>query len=147
MEITSPAFETFGEIPLKYSCNGEDINPPLTISEVPDNAHSLALIADDPDAMMGTFTHWVIWNIDPKIGEIKEGEVPEDAVEGINSGSQVGYTGPCPPRGKHRYFFKLYALDKVLEVNPDYTKEDLMEAMEDRVVDSAELVGTYGDME
>lgn len=144
MEITSSAFVHFGHIPKKYTCEDENISPPLSIADVPDTAQALVLIADDPDAPGTIFTHWVVWNIDPRATNIPEGELPMGAIEGQNDAGSIGYTGPCPPPGpRHRYFFKLYALDKILELRPDSTKAELVNAMSDHVLVETDLVGLY----
>ncbi|MBI2611769.1 YbhB/YbcL family Raf kinase inhibitor-like protein [Candidatus Gottesmanbacteria bacterium] len=143
MKITSNAFENNQPIPDKYTCDGNNVNPPLTISEVPDNAKSLVLIMDDPDAPVGTWVHWLVWNIDPKANEIVENGVPQNAVEGTTSFGKAGYGGPCPPSGTHRYFFKLYALDNTLQLSSSFTKEDLEKAMNGHTLDKAELIGFY----
>lgn len=143
MQIQSPEFNHGDLIPEKYTCDGEDISPPLVISDVPERAKSLALIMDDPDAPGRVWTHWVFWNIEPDTDEISEGELPYGAVEGITSAKVRGYHGPCPPSGKHRYFFKLFALDMVLEIFEDADKEALEEAMKGHTLAKAELMGTY----
>jgi hypothetical protein len=120
------------------------MNPPLSISEVPAQAKSIALIMDDPDAPVGTWVHWVLWNVDPKTAQIPE-KAGKLGVDGTNSFRRPGYGGPCPPRGhgKHRYFFKIYALDTILPLKPGSGKADLENAMQGHVIDSAELMGTY----
>src|SRR5437879_6565204 len=118
MEISSPMFEDSVAIPKKYTCDGENINPALTFTAVPVTARSLVLIMDDPDAPSGTFTHWIMWNMDPETILIDEDSFPPDAVQGLNSTGKPGYTGPCPPSGVHRYFFRLFALDTVLDLPP-----------------------------
>ncbi len=143
MQLTSSAFDYGKPIPSKYTCDGENINPPLTIKDVPEEARSLVLIVDDPDAPMGTFTHWTVWNIDPAITLIPEGWVPEGAVEGKTSFGRMGYGGPCPPSGTHRYFFKLYALDKELILDPSADVRELELAMQGHILAQAELMGTY----
>lgn len=142
MKIISPAFESNSKIPSKYTCDGENINPPLTFSDVPEEAKSLVLIVDDPDAPMGNWTHWLAFNIDPKTIGIAENSKFSNAEEGITNFGSKGYGGPCPPSGTHRYFFKLYALDIVLILNnPD--KEILENAMQGHILEKAELVGLY----
>jgi len=143
MKIESSAFSNNQFIPAKYTCDGEDINPPLKISEVPKGAKSLVLIVDDPDAPMGTWLHWTVWNISPEIEEIPENNVPEGAVEGITDFGKLGYGGPCPPSGIHRYFFKLYALDKSLELESSAKSKDIEKAMEGYILDQAQLIGMY----
>ncbi len=143
MKITSSAFENNGFIPARYTCQGEDINPPLSWSDIPRGTESLALIVDDPDAPDGAFVHWLVWNIALDTQEIAENSVPEEAVEGANSGGQPSYMGPCPPSGTHRYFFKIYALDTKLSLPAGEDKEILRETMEGHVLGRAQLIGRY----
>lgn len=143
LELTSSAFEPGGAIPLKYTCDGEDVNPPLTISKVMGGASSLVLIVDDPDAPNGDWVHWLVWDIDPGTTEIAENRGPEGAIQGKTSFGAPGYGGPCPPSGTHRYFFKLYVLDKKLELDSSADKGQLLEAMEGHVLEQAELMGRY----
>ncbi len=144
MRISSSAFQDGGAIPKAYTCDGGGAHPPISISDVPAKAASLAMIVDDPDAPHGTFVHWVIWNIPPKIGSIGEGEVPAGAVQGSSSAGTARWAPPCPPSGTHRYVFTLYALDVVPNLNPGATKEALLSAMGGHIVEKAELVGRYG---
>jgi Raf kinase inhibitor-like YbhB/YbcL family protein len=139
--ITSPVFTNNNFIPEKYSCDGDGINPPIFIEKVPERTESLALIMDDPDAASGTFVHWIIWNIDPALSQIAEDSVP--GVEGLNSGGRKGYTGPCPPSSKHRYFFKVFALDSMVSLNANSKKGDLEKAMEGHVLAKGEIMGLY----
>jgi len=141
MKITSSVFDNNKQIPSKYTCNGENINPPLAFSDVPESAKSLALIVDDPDAPKGTWTHWVIFNIPTKIMEIKENSAP--GTQGITSFGKAGYGGPCPPSGTHRYFFKLYALDTVLLLAEKADKKTVEDAMQNHVLSNAEIIGLY----
>ena len=143
MRIESSAFESGAEIPSRFTCDGESINPPLIFKIVPENAKSLALIVDDPDAPSGIWVHWVLWNIPPTVTEIKEGSTPAGAVAGINSGSKNAFSAPCPPGGIHRYFFKLYALDKVFDLPATSTSEDLSNAMEGHIMSESRLMGIY----
>lgn len=144
MKITSPNFEQNTVIPKKFTCEGGNGNPELTIEGVPENTKSLALIMDDPDAPNGTFIHWLLWNIDPKPSPIKEGAPPEKALEGKNSNGKIGYIGPCPPPGKpHRYFFKLYALDAVLDVPAGSSKDALEAEINKHLLAKTELIGMY----
>ncbi|MCX7771085.1 MAG: YbhB/YbcL family Raf kinase inhibitor-like protein [Proteobacteria bacterium] len=143
MRITSPAFSNNTLIPKKYTCDGEDVNPPLEFHEVPANAKSLALIVDDPDAPMGTWVHWVLFNIPPNYKGIEENSVPEGAIEGINDFKKLKYGGPCPPSGTHRYFFKLYALDSLINLKGTIKKDDLERAMKGHIIEKAELIGLY----
>jgi Raf kinase inhibitor-like YbhB/YbcL family protein len=143
LSITSPAFLSDEAIPAKYTCDGADINPPFLISGIPEKTKSLALIADDPDAPVGNWNHWVFWNVDPKITEITEDSIPAGAVLGTNSFGRLTYGGPCPPSGTHRYFFKLYALDSMLDLPEGSKKDDLEKAMEGHIFDEANLMGRY----
>lgn len=143
MEIKSSAFQHNKNIPSKYTCDGRNINPPLQFSDIPENSKSLVLISDDPDAPMGTWVHWIIWNIDPKTTEIAEDSVPGGVIEGTTSFGETGYGGPCPPSGVHRYFFKLYALDIKLDLPSSAKKEDLEKAMQNHILASAEIIGLY----
>lgn len=143
MKISSPAFGNNEKIPAKFTCDGENLNPPLTISEVPENAKSLVLIADDPDAPGRTFVHWTVWNIPPDTREIAEGAKPAGASEGLTDFGKTGYGGPCPPSGTHRYFFKLYALDTTLQLSQSSQKADIEAAMQGHILAQTELVGLY----
>lgn len=143
LKVSSSAFENNGNIPRKYTCDGMDVNPPLIIENVPTEARSLALIIDDPDAPMGTWVHWVVWNIDPKISEIKEDTVPKGSVQGINDFRKHEYGGPCPPSGTHRYFFKLYALNALLDLSLNSLKADLERVMKGHVIAQAQVIGLY----
>ena len=143
LRISSRAFKHNEMIPSKYTCDGEDVNPPLAIEGVPENTKSLALIADDPDAPRGTWVHWVVWNIDPKTKEIPERSIPKGAAQGMTDFRKQGYGGPCPPSGTHRYFFKLYALDAVLKPGNSATKADLEGSMKGHILDHAETIGLY----
>lgn len=143
MTISSPAFNNNSNIPAKYTCDGENINPPLQFGNVPESARSLVLIVDDPDAASGTWVHWTVWNMDPKIKEIKEKSVPSGSVQGATSSGGAGYGGPCPPTGTHRYFFKLYALDAKIDLSSDAKASDLMRTVNGLIIDEAELVGLY----
>lgn len=143
IKVTSSVFSEGEEIPQKYSCDGENIHPPLTIEGVPAEAQSLVIIMDDPDAPQGTFTHWLLWNLEPTVQEIEENVDPEDAVYGENDAGQVGYAGPCPPSGTHRYFFKVYALDNFLDIPHDSTRQELEKYLEGHIIDEGELVGKY----
>jgi len=142
MILTSPAFEHGKAIPKQYSCDGGGAAPVLQISDVPKRAKSLALIMEDPDAPMGTFIHWLVWNIAPDSPVLSKNELAK-YFQGKNSAEKLGYLGPCPPHGTHRYVFKLYALDAALTLQPGATKHHLVAAMTGHVVEQAELVGTY----
>ncbi|MBI2551718.1 YbhB/YbcL family Raf kinase inhibitor-like protein [Candidatus Uhrbacteria bacterium] len=143
MRIESPAFGQNERIPKKYTCDGEDVNPPLTIADVPEGTKSLALIHDDPDATDGTWVHWTVWNITPDTRALEEGKVPQGAMEGTQSWGRTGYGGPCPPSGAHRYFFKLYALDATLDLPASTDAQGLTSAMEGHILAQAELIGLY----
>ena len=138
--IASSVFENKGLIPAKYTCDGDDINPPLQIEGIPENAESLVLIVDDPDAPMGTWDHWIVWNI-PPTEKIEENSVP--GVEGLNDFRRRSYGGPCPPSGTHRYFFKVCALDTELNLKPNSRKKDVEIAMRGRVLAQGEILGLY----
>ncbi|MBI2877475.1 MAG: YbhB/YbcL family Raf kinase inhibitor-like protein [Candidatus Tectomicrobia bacterium] len=150
LEIHSSAFTTGNPIPQKYSCDGPDLSPPLSWTAPPAGTQSLALIMDDPDAPVGTWVHWVLYDLPATIHELPEGvptqeTLPNGARQGINDFKQIGYGGPCPPRGPaHRYFFKLYALDQGVGLPPRATKEQLLQAMEGHILGQAELMGRYG---
>jgi Raf kinase inhibitor-like YbhB/YbcL family protein len=149
MQLTSTAFAEGGDIPARYTCDGQDFAPPLRWTQPPDGTKSLALILEDPDAGQGTFTHWVIYNVSPNTHSLEEGtpvapELPDGARQGQNSRRNVGYTGPCPPGSSHRYFFRLYALDSMLEVPAGGNKQVLLAAMEGHVLAQAELMARYG---
>ncbi|MDP3988432.1 MAG: YbhB/YbcL family Raf kinase inhibitor-like protein [Candidatus Levybacteria bacterium] len=143
MKITSPAFEHNQKIPAKYSCDSQGVNPLLNFSDIPSNVKSLVLIVDDPDAPIGTFIHWVVFNIDPQVLEVQENSVPRGGIEGNSSLGKPGWVAPCPPTGTHRYFFKLYALDKMLNLDPGIDFETLQNAMSGHILDTAEVIGLY----
>jgi Raf kinase inhibitor-like YbhB/YbcL family protein len=143
LQITSPAFEYGGSIPSKYTCEGENVNPPLSIPVFPAEAKSLVLIVEDPDAAGKTFDHWIVWNIFP-VDIIKENSIP--GVEGRNGFGKINYSGPCPPTGTHRYFFKLYALDAMLDIKEGSEKDVVEKAMQEHVIASGEIMGTYRKM-
>jgi Raf kinase inhibitor-like YbhB/YbcL family protein len=143
LTVTSSAFAEGAAIPVKYTCDGSDASPPLVIGAVPAGTRSLAMIMDDPDAPVGTWVHWVAWNIPPQIREIPENGLPSGTMQGLNSWKRNDYGGPCPPSGTHRYFFKLYALDSLLTLTPASTKADLEHAMQGHVLASGQLMGTY----
>ena len=143
MKIKSSAFENNQNIPSKYTCDGQDINPPLEFLGVPKEAKTLALIVDDPDAPNGNWDHWIVFNIAASIKTIEEGKASKGATEIRNDFGKTSYGGPCPPSEKHRYFFKLYALDSKLELDFSARKKDLLEAMEGHILDKAELIGLY----
>jgi hypothetical protein len=144
MKIESPSFRNNEMIPSKYTCDGANVNPPLLISGTPEDAKSLVLIVDDPDAPSKTWVHWIVWNIDPNTKEILENTIPEGAVEGMTDFGKQGYGGPCPPSGIHHYHFKIYALDITISLDSSASVVDIKEAMQDHILDSAELIGLYG---
>ena len=141
LSIKSPAFQHNSPIPKKYSCDGQDTNPPITIEGAPKETKSFALIVDDPDAPGGTFDHWVVWNIPAATNKIPENSKP--GAEGLNGARHQGYMGPCPPSGTHRYFFKVYALDTELSLGAKSTKKDLEKTMQGHTVAKGELIGLY----
>lgn len=143
MKIFSAGFANQEKIPVKYTCDNNDINPPIGISEAPKNAKSLALIMDDPDAPSGRWIHWLLWNIDPSTSAIEENSIPRDALSGKNDFNKIQYGGPCPQTGMHRYVFTLYALDKKLDLREGSTVSDLEIAMDEHIIEKAELVGVY----
>lgn len=140
MRLTSTEFADNEFIPKKFTCEGEDINPPLIIEKIPADAKSLALIIDDPDAPMGTWVHWVVYNISV-ISRIDENSIPGE--QGVNDSGRRDYGGPCPPSGTHRYFFKIYALDVKLNLKAGLARQDLEKAMQGHILDKAELIGLY----
>jgi len=143
MKITSSVFSEGGTIPDKYAKAGQNVNPPLRIEGTPADAKSLLLIMDDPDAPVGLFTHWLVWNIDPKTPEITENSVPKGAVQGTNDYPGSGYDGPQPPSGTHRYYFKVFALDQTLDLKPGAKRKEVDAAMRGHVIAQGELMGRY----
>lgn len=146
--FSSPAFGHGQPIPAVYTCKGRDISPPLTWSDLPQGTKSLALIMDDPDAPMGTWVHWVIYNIPSTRTGLEEAIPSEErladgSLQGKNSWRRIGYGGPCPPSGTHRYYFRLYALDSMLSLAPGATKEQLLQAMQGHILAQAEWMGTF----
>jgi Raf kinase inhibitor-like YbhB/YbcL family protein len=141
--LTSPAFSDGEAIPPRYTCEGANLSPPLSWSGLPEGTRSLALIMDDPDAPVGTFTHWLAWGIDPEVGGLAAGE--RAPVEGRNDFGVTGYGGPCPPpgHGPHRYFFRLYALDSEVGLHPGAIRKELERALEGHLLGEAVLVGVY----
>ncbi|MFH1398356.1 MAG: YbhB/YbcL family Raf kinase inhibitor-like protein [Candidatus Omnitrophota bacterium] len=140
MNISSPEFNHNQSIPSKFTCEGKNINPALIIDVLPKDAQSLALIVDDPDAPMGTWVHWVVFDI-PLINKIDENSIP--GKQGITSSGKKDFHGPCPPSGTHRYFFKIYALDTKLNLKEGISKKELEAAMQGHILDKAELIGLY----
>lgn len=143
MKVASPAFQEGGTIPEKFSRNGQNVNPELRIEGAPAEAKSLALIVDDPDAPVGLFTHWLVWNIDPKAAEIAENSVPKGGVQGTNDFPGQHYDGPQPPSGTHRYYFKIFALDRTLDLKPGAKRREVDAAMKGHVIAQGQLMGKY----
>lgn len=143
MKLESSAFGNNQNIPSKYTCDGDDINPPLAISDVPEGVKSLVLIIDDPDAPAGDWVHWTLWNIDPGTKDIAENSIPAGGVEGMTDFGKPGWGGPCPPTGVHHYQFKLYALDSELGLGTNAKKADIEKAMEGHILGQTQLVGLY----
>jgi Raf kinase inhibitor-like YbhB/YbcL family protein len=148
MRIESPAFEPEGPIPPEHTCDGKDVSPPLAWTDPPASTASFALICDDPDAPAGTWVHWVLWNIPPVERRLAKGiartaELTGGARQGTNDFRRLGYGGPCPPSGTHRYFFRLFALDATLNLSAGATRKELERAMSGHVLGQAELMGKY----
>lgn len=148
MDISSKAFLEGGMIPAKYTCDGENVSPPLEWTNVPSGTKSFALISDDPDAPAGTWVHWVIYNIPPEVTKLDEQIKPEKEFktgmrQGNNDWPKIGYGGPCPPSGTHRYYFKLYAVDALLDLKPGATKFQVLQAMKGHVLAEAQLMAKY----
>ncbi len=149
IQLTSSGFTEGAAIPRKYTCDGANVSPPLTWSNLPQGTKSLALIADDPDAPAGTWVHWVLYGVSPSASGLPEGVAATDTVldgarQGTNDFRRIGYGGPCPPRGNpHRYFFKVYALDTALTLTAGVTKEELLRTMEGHILAQGQLMGTY----
>ena len=148
IKITSSAFEDGGLIPAKYTCDGADMSPPLQWDAVPEGTKSIALICDDPDAPMGTFVHWVIFGLPADTRELAENipsdeTLPNGAKQGTSDFGRIGYGGPCPPSGTHRYFFKIYALDAEVELAAGASKRELLKAMEGHILGQGQLIGKY----
>jgi hypothetical protein len=141
LSVMSPTFENNQLIPAKYTCDGDDVNPPLTIEGIPEGTKTLVLIVDDPDCPTGTWDHWIVWNIPATTSKIAENTVL--GTEGMNDFRRRSYGGPCPPSGTHRYFFKVYALDVKLDLSPTSRKRDVEKAMQGHVLAEGELVGLY----
>ena len=147
--IIESIFQNQKPIPIQYTCDGDDISPPLKFQGIPSHAKSLVLIVDDPDAPRGTFDHWIVWNIPPHIQSLSESakelfEEERTIKQGLNDFKELSYRGPCPPAGKpHRYFFKLYALDTLLNLEEGASKQEVEKAMQGHILDQTALVGTY----
>ena len=143
LKILSSNFSHEEFIPKQFSCQGSDINPSLQISGIPKETKSLVLIVDDPDAPVGVWDHWVVWDIDPSVSLIEENSVPTGGIEGKNSWGRNDYGGPCPPSGTHRYYFKLFALDTKLKLPKNSNKKAVEKAMQSHILEKAELMGKY----
>jgi Raf kinase inhibitor-like YbhB/YbcL family protein len=149
LTVLSAAFLMNAAIPAKYTCNGQNISPPLSWSAVPTNTQTVAVLCDDPDAPVGDWVHWVIFNIPATTNVLPEAvpakpQLPSGAIQGMNDFGNIGYDGPCPPPGKpHRYFFKVFALDTKLILTPKATKRDLLKAMKGHILAKGELIGTF----
>ncbi len=149
MKLSSPAFEHGARMDSKFTCQGDNISPPLKIEDVPEEAQSLVLICDDPDAATDpngpgdTYDHWVLYNISPKVTEVPQDSSPASATQGLNGRHDLSWIGPCPPTGEHRYFFRLYALDTKLDLEEGADKEEVESALAGHVLAHTELIGTY----
>jgi len=148
IKITSSAFADGGLIPSTYTCDGADISPPLQWDVAPEGTESIALICDDPDAPMGTWVHWVLFNLPAQTKELAENVSPDETLpngarQGISDFGRIGYGGPCPPSGTHRYFFKIYALDMALDLQPGANKRQLLKTMEGHILGQGQLIGKY----
>ena len=148
LDIKSSAFGEGEFIPIKYTCDGEDVSPPLSWAQLPKETKSIVLICDDPDAPMGTWVHWVLFGLSPDTLELPEGvshekEVLGGAKHGLNSFRKYGYGGPCPPGGTHRYFFKLYAVDTQVDLNAGATKNEVLDAIKGHILAEGQLMGRY----
>src|SRR4030042_298605 len=141
MKIISEVFENKQMIPQKYTCDGENINPPLQITDIPSNTESLVLIVDDPDAPSGDWIHWLVWNINPETKLMAENKSPQGAIQGTNDFGEQNYGGPCPTSGIHHYQFKIYALDTVLNLPLSSRKKNLEMAMANHILDKNMLIG------
>lgn len=143
MELKSSSFKNLEKIPFKYTCDGENTSPPLTITNIPSQTKSLAISLLDPDALVGTFTHWLMWNIPINTVEIVEGKPPKEAIEGANDFGNIGYGGPCPPNDTHRYVFKVTALDSLLKLPAKANIEDFTSAIKGHIITEAQLIGRF----
>jgi Raf kinase inhibitor-like YbhB/YbcL family protein len=148
IKITSSAFEEGGLIPSKYTCDGADASPPLQWEPVPEGTKSIALVSDDPDAPVGTWVHWVLFDLPPETRQLAENiptdkTLPNGARQGTNDFRKIGHGGPCPPGGTHRYFFKIYALDSLIDLSPGANKQELLKVMQGHILGQGELMGKY----
>lgn len=143
LQIISPAFREGAAIPVQYTCKGQNVNPPLNFINVPGGARSLALIMRDPDAPVGDYVHWTVWDIPTSTETIAANSVPVGAVQGLNSSGKTGYMGPCPPSGTHRYMFEVYVLDETLNLSPSTTRDELKKAMQGHIIKQRTLTGLF----
>jgi len=148
IKVSSPAFEDGQMIPAKYTADGQDISPPLKFGNIHPQAKSLAIISDDPDAPVGTWVHWLVWNIPAAVSELPEGLAPDGQLadgtcQGTTDFRRVGYGGPAPPSGTHRYYFKVYAIDCLLELKPGGGRGELEKAMKGHILVEGQLMGRY----
>lgn len=143
MQITSTNFDNLDPLPSQFSRDGDNINPALTFSEIPEAAETLALIVEDPDAPNGVFTHWILYNMLPGTLQITEGELPLSGEQGLNDWGEQAYGGPQPPSGTHRYFFRLYALDTTIDTPEPLNREAFYTAIQDHTIDHAEIISTF----
>jgi len=143
MKLTSPSFLEGEIIPARFTCKGNNTNPPLTISDIPGNAQSLVITLDDPDAPIGVFHHWLLWNISPATLNILEDSTPPGAIVGNSSAGKQEYVGPCPPSGSHRYVFTVYALDTTLTLPPEARNEQLVQTMVGHIIGQTMLIGKF----
>ena len=143
MQLFSSAFNTTQLIPSRFTCDGENVNPPLTISGVPPEAKSLVLLVNDPDSPSGSFLHWLVWDIAPHTKQINTQDIPIGAIEGKNDFGKFGYGGPCPHEGEHRYHLRLYALSEILGLSNQATRQEVVNALTNKMVGEAFLVGLY----
>lgn len=141
--VTSPAFAKNSLIPARFTCDGENVNPPLSIGNIPLFAETIVLIVEDPDAPLGTWDHWIVWDIPAKSKNIEIRENTSPGIQGINDFNNHKYGGPCPPTGKHRYFFKAYAIDTVLDLSADSKKAEVMDAIKGHVIAEGQVIGLY----
>ena len=142
IKVSSSAFTEGGNIPPKFTCDGEDTSPPLKTEGIPENAKAVVMIVDDPDAPGGLFNHWLVWNIDPKTTSLEEGKAPA-GVTGTNDFGKSAYGGPCPPSGSHRYSFKVFALDQQLQLRAGAKRKEVDAAIKGHVIGQGELMGRY----
>lgn len=143
LKITSSTFGSGARIPARYTCDGANVNPPLRLEQVPAGTKSFVIIVSDPDSPSGNFTHWIAWNIDGTLTDLREGETPPGARFGVNDFGHLGYGGPCPHVGEHRYFFRVYALNTLLDLPNGSTRAELELAVTDHILDKGELMGRY----